>query len=231
MKRIGLVGGIGPASTIAYYRGLIQESLARETPPRYPEIIIDSVDMRRHDAFLAGRDYDALADSLLESLSRLKAAGAEIAAITANAEHAAWSRIACRLPLPTVSIVSAAAKAMKRRHIRNVLVFGTEFTLRSALYEKALAPYGITAMTPSQEDIPILGRLIYPNLENGIIIPDDQAQILAMAKRCINACHPDALLLACTELALAVRQEDVPIPLMDTTQIHIKAIYQEASLP
>ena len=84
MKKIGLVGGIGPASTVDYYLGLIEKCRAEFGENVYPEIVIDSVSLTAATDFFAQNDFDGNAKPMLRSLADLKAAGAEIAAITAN---------------------------------------------------------------------------------------------------------------------------------------------------
>ncbi len=226
MKKIGLVGGIGPASTVAYYLGLIERS--RDEQGTYPEIVIDSVDMLKHDAALNDSDYDRLCGYLLTSLSNLKAAGAEIAAITANTEHIVWDRICDKFPVPVVSIVEATVCEIRKMGYQKVLVFGTAATLRSRLYHNALEQNGVATVILTDEDVSLTGRLIYPNLENGIVIADDRKKLIGLAEKYIGREHADALLLGCTELSLAVRQGDVSVPVLDTTQIHIWEIFREA---
>ena len=114
MKKIGLIGGIGPASTVEYYLGLIQKVWRNKTTAYNPEIVIDSVNMLKHDVALENGDYSVLGKYLLSSLSNLKAAGAEIAAITANTEHIVWDRICNNFPLPVISIVEETVKELKR---------------------------------------------------------------------------------------------------------------------
>lgn len=142
MKKIGLVGGIGPASTVEYYLGIIEKSRIEQGEDVYPEIVIDSVNMLQHVKALAEKDYDKLCDYLFRSLCNLKAAGAEIAAITANTEHIVWNMICDRLPLPVISIVDATVREMEQRGFKKVLVFGTMFTLKSGLYQNALNQQG-----------------------------------------------------------------------------------------
>lgn len=184
--------------------------------------------MLRHDVALKNGDYAGLGESLCSSLSHLKAAGAEIAAITANTEHIVWDSICDRFPLPVISIVQETVKEIKRLSFQNVLVFGTELTLRSGLYEQALSANGIKAVLPSNADISFLQSLIYPNLENGRVIPGDRAKMIALANQYIADENVDALVLGCTELPLAIKSEDVSVPIVDTTQVHIDAIYRSA---
>ena len=122
MKKIGLVGGIGPASTIEYYTGLIQKCQKELGENVYPEIVIDSVNMTVHDEAFRRKDYDKLCEYLLESLSNLKAAGAEIAAITANTEHIVWDMLLDKIPIPVISIVEAVVNTIKVGKFKRVLV-------------------------------------------------------------------------------------------------------------
>lgn len=87
MKKIGLVGGLGHASTVAYYEGLMDISHREKGADFYPEIVIDSVNMTAHMEALSKKDYDGLGALLLKSLENLKAAGAQIAAVTALDGH------------------------------------------------------------------------------------------------------------------------------------------------
>ena len=229
MKKIGLVGGIGPASTVEYYLGIIKKCRIEQRGNVYPEIVIDSVNMLSHDKVLAENDYDKLAHYLLRSLSNLKAAGAELAAITANTEHIVWNMVHSKFPLPVISIVEATIREIKRKGFKNVLVFGTMFTLKSRLYENALNNQGITAIIPSGNDISTIDSLIYPNMENGIIIPADKQKLIKMAEKYISEKNADSILLGCTELPLAITYCDVSVPILNTTEIHINEIYRKAT--
>lgn len=229
MKKIGLIGGIGPASTVEYYLKLIEKSRMDHGADIYPEIVIDSVNMADHINALNEKDYDRLCEYLLSSLSALKAAGAEIAAITANTDHIVWDRICDRFPLPVISVLDATVHEIKRVGCKRVLVFGTSFTLKSGLYENALKRQGITAIVPSDKDKEIIGNLIYPNLENGIVIPEDKRKLIEIAEKYISEEKADSLLLGCTELPLAIKACDVSVPILNTTEIHINEIYQSAS--
>lgn len=228
MKKIGLIGGIGPASTVEYYLGIIEKCRREQGEEAYPEIVIDSVNMSLHDRALAEKDYTRLSDSLMCCLQNLKVAGAEIAAITANTEHIVWGMICHKFPLQVISIVDVTINEIKRRGFKRVLVFGTTFTLQSGLYEKALTKAGLTAIIPTDNDIFIIGSLIYPNLENGIVIPDDKQKLIELAEKYISDENADSLILGCTELSLAIKSCDISVPVLDTTEIHIGEIYRQA---
>lgn len=100
--------------------------------------------------------------------------------------------------------------------------------VQSGLYETAMEKAGLTAIIPMDTDISIIGSLIYPNLENGIVIPDDKQKLIELAEKYISDENADSLLLGCTELSLAIKACDVSVPILDTTKIHIGEIYRQA---
>lgn len=226
MKKIGLMGGLGPASTVEYYMKLNELYKEKFGEKVYPKIVIDSVDMSVHTKAFNEHDYKTIGDYIYNSLMQLKNAGAELAGITANTEHIAWDYIKDRLPLPTISIVDATIKRIKQSGYKKVVVFATQWTLDSGLYDKALYDAGISAVIPCACDRSILGKLIYPNLENGIVIQEDKEKMLALARKYIRQNRADALLLGCTEIPLMLQPQDVDVPLINTTQIHIEALYK-----
>lgn len=230
MKKIGLMGGLGPASTVDYYMGLVNMTLTNLGPGNYPRIVIDSVDLGKHTELFNKNDFKAIGDLIYDSLLTLKEAGCEVAAITANTEHIAWDYVKERLPLTTLSIVDTTVAECKRCKYKRIVLFGTAWTLKSGLYEKALSSEGITPIVPDAKDIEILGDLIYPNLENGIVISEDKRKMIALAEKYIKGNNGDALLLGCTEIPLMIKPGDVSVPVIDTTKVHIKAIYDYANM-
>lgn len=208
---------------------LIDKTQREQGQTVYPEIVIDSVNMTLHDRALVEKDYDRLADYLIESIENLRAAGAEIAAITANTEHIIWDMVCQRFILPVVSVVDATINEIKKNGYKRVLVFGTVFTLKSGLYDNALEKNEITAIIPTDNDAELIGNLIYPNLENGIVIPEDRQKLIDIAEQYIAKYNADAMLLGCTELPLAIKPGDVSVPVLNTTLIHIEEIYKRSN--
>ena len=117
MARVGIVGGLGPESTIDYYRRIL-EAWERLDPVSTPSIVIDSLDVATA-LRLVERDRPALADYLLASLVRLAGAGVDFAAMTANTPHIVFDELADRSPVPLVSIVEVCADEAKRRGLRD----------------------------------------------------------------------------------------------------------------
>ena len=131
-------------------------------------------------------------------------------------------------PLPVISIVDSVVAKIQKEYQR-VLVIGTVFTMASGLYNAPLSKAGVTAISPNEEDMKIIGDIIYPNLENGIIIPEDKQVLLSLCESYIKRENADSVLLGCTELALMIKSNDLSVPVLDSTQIHIDKIFSLAN--
>jgi aspartate racemase len=226
MKKAGIIGGIGPASTLDYYSGIINGVRARAKDGSYPEIVINSIDMTAMLAAVENEAWGALADMLLRAIEDLANAGAAFAAIASNTPHIVFDRVQARAPLPLISIVDAACRYARAAGSKKALVIGTRFTMRSGLYSGALAKYGIAAAVPSEEQQEAIHGLFFPNLENGVVIAEDKRKMLAIVGSLLAEHRADTLVLGCTELPLMIRDGDADAMVLNATQVHIDAIVE-----
>lgn len=220
--KFGIIGGIGPASTIDYYNGIIAQYSAKTN--NYPKLVIDSINMTEMLNFFTHLDYDGVCRLLASSLKNLKNANADYAAIASNTPHIIFDKLKKISPLPLVSIVEETCKFTAAAGYKKVLILGTAFTMRSRMYEKALLEYKIDTVIPSEHDIQILHDIIFPNLENGIIIPKDKQKMISVSEKYISEYKINAVILGCTEIPLMIKENDLSIPSINTTKIHINAI-------
>jgi aspartate racemase len=224
MKKVGIIGGIGPASTLDYYTGIIEGYRTKKGSEDYPEIIINSVNMTEMMAHIQNNDWESLIEMLAEAVNDLDNAGARFAAIASNTPHIVFDKVAELSPIPMISIVDETCKYARSKGCKRVIVIGTLFTMKSGMYPEAFEKYGITAIVPSEKDQMEIHYLFFPNLENGILIPEDKKKMLALVNRLIKEHKADALVLGCTELPLMIQKNDLDILIINTTQIHIDAI-------
>lgn len=224
MKKVGIVGGLGPASTIEYYREIVENYRKVNCDDSYPEIVIDSINMGEIIMGIKAQNYNHVAGKLLKSISNLEKAGASFAAIASNSPHIAWDLIKDKTPIPLISIIDAACDYVAQQNYKKVLIFATEFTMKNGLYSKAFTKRNIDWILPNEEDIEVIGNIIHPNLENGIVIEEDKHKMIGIAEKYIKQYGADSLLLGCTEIPLMIKSNDVSVPVIDTTRIHIEKI-------
>lgn len=224
MKKIGLVGGIGPASTLDYYKGIIEHYRARTNAQSYPHIVIDSLDLTEMYNLVASKQYVPFTDKLVSSIHNLALGGAEFAAMAANTAHIVYNEVKARSPLPLISIVEETCQAAKANKCKSVIVLGTAFTMSSGLFTEAFEKYGITAHVPSNEEQNAIHNIIFPNLQESIVLPEEKETMLRISRRLVHAHNADAVILGCTELPLIIKEGELDALLIDTTQVHISAI-------
>jgi len=231
MKKLGLVGGVGPASTVEYYKGInegYQKRLAN--PAKCGEnlpMVIDSLNLAVAYNLVEKKDWGNFADLFVNSIRVLHSAGAQLAAISANTAHIVFDEVAARSPIPLVGLVDETCKYARSRECKKVIVLGTAFTMSSGMYEGKFAKYGIQAVVPGEADQQTIHNIIFPNLAAGIVVEEDKAVMLQLVKKMLHDHGADAIVLGCTELPLILQPGELDAILLDTTKIHIDAILHQ----
>ena len=230
MKTIGLVGGMTPESTKVYYELLIQGARRPSgNPLRNPEVLIYSIDLAELVQFQSGPDGTKVVEYLSDILERLRKAGAEVGAITANTPHAFLDEIQAETTLPLVSIVTATRDAAAHRELENALLLGTRTTIEAEMYPREFADAGIRVVLPGDEDREFLDQTIYNDLAVGRVSPEIRQRYQEICAKHIEKDGIDSVILGCTELPLVISSDDLPIHVLDTSKIHAAAILAAAS--
>ena len=224
MKTLGMIGGIGPESTIDYYQTIIALYRERKPDGSYPSMLINSVAMNRlRNAFEAG-DLGAIIDYVLPELQRLQRAGADFGLLAANTPHIVFDDLQRQSPIPLISIVSVTCEAAKVRGLRRVALFGTRFTMTAPLYPGVFSKDGITVVIPDPGDQDFIHDKYMNELVNGIFLPETRAGLLGIVDRMAERAGIDGVILGGTELPLILREPaHNGIPFLNTTRIHCEA--------
>ena len=223
MATVGLVGGLGPESTVDYYRRIL-EMWAREDPSTAPSIVIDSLDVGRA-LRLVDTDRPALIEYLLASLRRLAGAGVDFAAITANTPHIVFDDLATRSAVPLVSIVEVCADEARQRGLRRLGLLGTRFTMEGPFYPDVFARYGIAVITPNEMERAWVHERYVGELLKGEFRDDTRQQVISLVGRLRDEEGVDGVILGGTELPLLLRTAVIAgVPALDTTALHVDAI-------
>jgi aspartate racemase len=227
---VGIVGGLGPESTIDYYRRLL-DAWEREDASTAPSIVIDSLDVRRA-LHLVASDRPALIEYLLASLARLAGAGVDFAAMTANTPHLVFDDLAARSPVPLLSIVEVCAQEARQHGLRRLALLGTRFTMEGAFYPTVCARYGIAVVVPNDTDRAWLHERYVGELLKGEFRDDTRRQVLSLASRLRDEEHIDGIILGGTELPLLLSTPVIAeVPALDTTALHVAAIVKRLRQP
>jgi aspartate racemase len=222
MKTIGILGGLGPESTVEYYKGIIRAFQTNESG--YPEIIIYSTSLSEFWEIIEAGQFDELTVWLIERIESLYDAGADFAAIASNTPHIVFDEVNSRSPMSLLSIVEQTCKKAKSMGLKKCGLFGTGFTMQSSFYQDYFSKHGISMAIPDEDERKFLDNKIFSELATGIIKDETKKKFLQIAKRMIDEQSIDSLILACTELPLILSNDEYGIPFLSTTAIHVESI-------
>lgn len=224
MKKIGLVGGMGPESTIPYYHDIVygvKKAMGRDF---FPELTIESVNLFDVVAMLSDSRLEQAAAYLANAVNNLARAGAEVAALTANTAHIVYDRVQELSDIPLVNIITATADEAVRRQYRRVALLGTIFTMENDFFVSPMQEAGIEVVTPEHAQAETVSRLIYGELEHGIVNEHTQRLFVDLIDTMKRRYGIEAVILGCTELPMILNDTVSPVPCLDTRAIHIRRL-------
>ena len=224
MKTLGIIGGLGPESTIDYYQKIIALYGERTGDGSYPEFVITSVNLRKGLDFMAANDLAGMAAYLLEGIGKLARAGVDFGLISANTPHIVFEDVASKSPIPLISIVEATCACAKARKLKRLALFGTRYTMQGKFYVNLFSREGIELLVPEPNDQDYIHEKYMNELVPGKFLPETRAGLLAIVDRMKAKSEIDGVILAGTELPLILRDPDHNgIPFLNTTKIHVEA--------
>ena len=228
MKKIGLVGGTGPESTLMYYKELnskIDEATGGKT---MPELSIESVNFRKAWELVSSAQYRELTDYLSEKVTTLAKSGAEIIALTAGTMHIVFDEIEKNTNVSLVSIPKAVCDEVMKQGYKKIGLLGTIFTMEQDYMKKDFLQAGVDVIVPDKADRELIAKRIYEELEVGIVKKSTLQEFNEIIKKMQREHEIEAVVLGCTELPLLLNDENCMLPCLDSVAIHIEKLIKLA---
>ena len=246
MKKIGLVGGTGPESTLMYYKELNSRIDRLTGEKSMPDIAIESVDFRRAWNYVCKNQYDKLSDYLAEKVNNLLHVGCEVVSLTAVTMHVVLEEIEKKITVSSgdaattstsaansgavhlVSIPKAVSEELVARGIKKVGLLGTIFTMEQDYMKKDLISAGIQVIVPQKQEREFVAKRIFEELEKGIVKETTLKEFVSIINRMAERDGIEGIILGCTELPLILNSENCPVACFDAVELHIKKLIQLA---
>jgi aspartate racemase len=228
MKTLGIIGGIGPESTVVYYRQIVASYREQKQDGSYPPILINSIDLTKMLDLIGANELAQVTAYLVGEVEKLARAGADFGLLAANTPHLVFDGISRQSPIPLISIVEVTCEAAQALGLEKIGLFGTRFTMKERFYPDEFSKAGIALVIPEQEEQTYIHDKYMTELVNGIILPETRERLLSIVKRMIEQQGIEGLILGGTDLSLIFKDvQQVGIPFLDTTQIHVKCAVAE----
>ena len=224
MKKIGLVGGTGPESTAMYYREINSRIDKITGGKMMPDMAIESVDFRRAWGYVCDGKYDILSSYLAEKANALHDSGCEVIALTAGTMHIVYDEVSAKTSSSLVSIPKAVADEVVRRGIRKVGLLGTVLTMEKDYMKKDLIDSGVGVFVPEKAERDLIAKRIFEELEVGIVKEETLREFQTIIDDMKDRDGIEAVILGCTELPLLLNNDNCPLPVIDSVDVHINEL-------
>lgn len=222
MVKLGLIGGIGPESTINYYRA-ITTGVYQQTG-NFPRLSIESLSVFEVLRLVEQGDKAGLANYILKGIQDLEKSGADVAALTGITPHIVIERINKFSSIPIVSMLDTTRAAIQELGAHRALLLGTKQTLQSGFFARYLTRQGLQVTIPDVEEIDYLGQKITTELELGIVRNSTKKHLQRMVTGLVERNHSDLVILGCTELPLIFEEMSLPVQTLDVTKNHLQKL-------
>lgn len=226
-KKIGIIGGLSPESTVSYYLHITRTYVERFGDYGYPEIIIYSVNLENYHRWRGENRWDLVAEDLIASAKRLQKAGADFGLIATNTMHKVFDVVKDAVDLPLIHLIDVTAVKAREMGLKNLGLLGTRYTMSDGFYDDRLRPYGLSTIVPPPEDQSIVHKIIVQELVQGRLLENSRREYIRVINELISL-GAEGVILGCTEIPLLVKRKDAPVPLLDTAIIHAEAALEYA---
>ncbi len=222
MKRIGIIGGLGPEATIDYYRSIIELYRKRQNG-NHPEIIIYSLNMHEFCDKTKYKELDKTISWLADAIKSLHKAGADFGFIASNTPHIVFDEVKALSPIPLLSIVEETCRVVESRKLKKVGLLGTKTTMSSDFYQKVFSKKGISIIVPDEQDQDYINEKLFTEIMFNKINEETRQGLLTIVKRMVDETSIQGIILGCTELPLILTKDEFGIPFLNTTKIHVES--------
>jgi len=223
MKKLGLIGGMTPESTLTYYQTLNRLAKDRLGGQTSADILLWSFNFSEINDYLMSGDWDGATTRLIEAARTLEQGGAEIILICTNTMHKIYDAVQASVSMPCLHIADPTGQAVKEAGCKRPLLLATAFTMEQNFYKDRLAgKFGLDPIVPNAADRAEVHRIISDELWNGEINPASKARYLDIAGKAIDE-GADAIIFGCTEIGLLIQPKDFSVPCFDTALLHSAA--------
>ena len=219
MKTLGLIGGMSWESTVTYYQVVNEVMKEKLGGLNSAKVLLYSVNFEEIEKRQVSGDWDECAEILGTAAQNLEKAGADFIIICTNTMHKVAPQMQKMIHIPIVHIAEATAEELKKKEIKKVALLGTKYTMTQDFYRGKLVDAGLEVLIPDEEGVAMVNDVIFNELCLGVLKEESKAAFVKEIEKLASQ-GAEGVILGCTEIGLLLKQEDVEIPVFDTTLIH-----------
>ena len=226
INSIGIIGGVSWASSIEYYRLMNEMVRDRLGGVHSAQILMFSIEFgefSKQERLAEKGDWTLMTGTMVDAGQRLKRGGADFIVIASNTLNSLADHIEEQVGIPVIHIADVTAQKVRDRSVRTVALLGTKYTMEQPFYRDRLRKYGITVVVPNEKERDYINKVIFDELCANRIEKQSKEGFMRIIDRLEKEEGVQGIILGCTEIPLLIKQEDLNVPVFDTTAIHSEA--------
>ncbi|MDD5644679.1 MAG: aspartate/glutamate racemase family protein [bacterium] len=227
MKTIGLIGGVSWVSSIEYYRLMNEMAMDRLGGLHSAKVLMFSIEFgefSKQERLAELGDWSAMRETMIDAARRLERGGADFIVIASNTMNSTADVIEENVNIPVLHIADATGRKAKESGIKTVALLGTSYTMEQDFIKGRLEKkYGLRVVVPNEAERQYINAVIFDELCAGNFLETSKQGYVRIIERLVSEEGAEGVILGCTEIPLLVKQEDVSVPVFDTTAIHVEA--------
>ena len=227
MKTIGIIGGMSYESSIHYYERINNQVNKEAGNLTCARMIIYNVNFEEIRVLMLNNEWDKIGVELSKIAQILETAGADYIAIATNTMHKLADVIQRNINVPLIHIADCVADKCQKANISKVGLLGTKYTMVEDFLKDRLKENSLEVYTPNKEkEINEIDRIIFDELCKGNIKDTSKEYYVEIINNMEKEYNIEGIIFGCTEIEMLVKQDDLNIPVFDTTQAHIDSIVE-----
>lgn len=226
MKKVGIIGGLSPESSMKYYSWLNEGVQERLGGHHSAKILLSSVDFGQFVALKEKGDWDTQGQLLAQEAKALEAGGADFIILATNTMHKMAAQIEAAITIPFLHLADATAGRICAQGLKKIGLLGTRYTMEMDFYKQRLADKGLEVFVPDEAGRKIVNDVIYEELCHGKVLPASRQAYGAVIAKLVGQ-GAQGIIMGCTEITMLIDQSDSEVPLFDTTRIHVEQALEE----
>lgn len=230
MKKLGIIGGMGPLATAYFYRRIVELTPALTDQEHIETLIYSCPSVPDRTAYLLSSDRNVPASDprpkMIEVGRTLREGGAEVLAIPCVTAHAFHKELEDGIGVPVLHAIRELAATCRERNITRLGIMATDGAMLSRIYDDILEDFGITCLWPGEIGQKKVMSMIYDDVKAGKIL--SKSAFAEVEKELFQA-GAEAVVLGCTELSQATVTMDLGENYIDIIDVLAQACVRECA--
>ncbi len=216
MKKLGIIGGLGPMATAYFMRRIIEMTDAATDQENIEMVVYNTPSIPDRTGFILGKSKESPLPKIVELANQLERQNVDYIAVPCITAHFFHHDIAKSVFVPVSNGIQEAGEYLSRRGIKKVGIMATDGTAQTKLFDSVFKDFGIECIYPDPECQKLTMSIIYDDVKAGKPVDMEEFEVV---KTQLLEKGAQVVILGCTELSIVKRDNNVGDNVLDIIDV------------